>query len=75
MPRWTHRGGLIASALWIAATLLTPALLQSTCKVNIPDMSLNIDEQSIQLEAPGLSVYIQPGHIRGDESRDWSDRD
>jgi len=75
MPRWNRRGGLIATALWIAATLLTPALLQTTCKVTIPDMSLDIDDHSIQLDAPGVSVHIKPGHIEIDGSHDWSDRE
>ena len=75
MPRWTRRGGLIASALWIAATLLTPALLQTTCKVTVPDMSLDIDDHSIQLDAPGLSVHIKPGHIEVNDSTSRRDRD
>jgi hypothetical protein len=75
MPRWNRRGGLIASALWIVAGLLTPALLQTSCKVTIPDMSINVDDNSIQVEAPGLSVYIKPGHFDGDGSHDRSDWD
>jgi len=75
MPRWNRRGRLIASALWIAASLLAPALLQTSCKVNIPDMSVNIDDNSIDLDAPGLSVHIKPGHIEVNGSSSRIDRD
>ena len=73
MSRWTRRGGLIASALWIAASLLTPVLLQTTCKVTVPDMSVDINEHSIQVDAPGVSVHIKPGHIVINDSHDRAD--
>jgi len=50
-------------ALVLATALLAGALLQTTCQITLPDMSLDMDDQAIHLEAPGLTVHIEPGNL------------
>jgi hypothetical protein len=48
----------------LAASLFAGLLTQTTCKVTVPDMTLNVDDQAIHLEAPGLTVHIESGHVQ-----------
>jgi hypothetical protein len=64
MARSTPRRGPITFALMLAGSLLAGLLPQTTCQVTVPDMTLNVDDQAIHLEAPGLTVHIEPGRVQ-----------
>ncbi|HSW45607.1 MAG TPA: hypothetical protein VLM89_08550 [Phycisphaerae bacterium] len=57
-----HRGPQKPVSLALAA-LLASVVLETTCQVNMPNLSLNVDEQELRLQAPGLTIHIEPGLI------------
>ena len=64
MSRPTVHGRRWAPGLRLAAALLLCTLFDATCKVNAPGVSVNMDDHNLDLEAPGVTVHIEPGRAQ-----------
>ena len=58
-----HCGRRRPLALLSMAALALGTLLQATCNVQVPGVSLNIDQRLLQIKTPTVTVDTQTGQL------------
>ena len=63
---WLRPTGVRGSWLAALAVLLAGSMLQTSCRVRVPGVAVDVDGESVLVDVPGVSVDVQPGRVQVD---------